>query len=337
MSFLNYSTELFHNGENAFYKTTVANVLKNTKTPLVQRNHEDRVLSGKVNYLYEPLPQHFVMAAAVYNGHPTLYKGTHKLNKGDVFLVDGNTRKFFWEAAIKAEHPTFKDFLNKNIIVTVKEFYTPESLNEWYETFDSSRQLKTSAHMMQSAAHLSNIEEYRVKNITHVTSKILRSVKKQKGETDVDFRSRKIKLFGVDHINSFYDNFEGVVGKTINKMTPLLTAYRCLREDTHPTTWGTIDSFFNEFMSGKIEKAFNEKGNKSITMYLNNLLMEKGVYSYLNPRNSGNRLDIVSAVVYYHAKEYLKGNHFVGGRAYFANSQVGQERALEYFTHNLCK
>lgn len=337
MNFLNNSIELFRNGDNVFYKTTVENVLKNTKTPLVQRNHEDRVLSGKVDYLYNTLPQHFNMAVAIYKGFPTLYKGTHKINKGDVFLVDGNTRKFFWTAAIEAGHPLFKNFNENQVIISSREFYTPEDLNEWYETFDSSRQLKTSAHMMQSAAHLSNMEEVRVKNLTYVTSKILRSVKKLKDETDVDFRARKIQLFGVDHINSFYDNFESIVGKSIYKMTPMLTAYRVLREETHPKMWSVIDQFFTEFMSGKISKPMNEEGLKSVTMYLNNLLMEKGSYSYLNPNNSGNRLSVISAVVHYYGKKYLRGEDFMGKRLFFANSQAGQERAVEYFSQEMCK
>lgn len=321
-------------GSDFLGKVMVKDFLSMTKTPVVQRNHEERVMKGQVDYFEDILPQHQVVSVAVYNGDDFEYSGGEVISAGDALVVDGNTRKFFWGSALKSKHPAFQKFMEQEIVVCVKYADTALDIEKWYETFDSNGQIKKASHAMQSAAHLSGVAEERIVKLATMFNKMVRNVIKGVDDTDVAFRAKKVKAFGVEHINDFHDKFSPLLSKSdMSKASPVIGAYRALRNRYGKDKYPAVDEFFTEFLTGSFNAPINAVGEQSCTMYLYNLLMQKGVYSDLNPKSSGDRIEIVAAVIYLYGKRFMEGKKYVpGGRLPVANSQAGALQMMKLFS-----
>ncbi|AZF87721.1 hypothetical protein CPT_Mydo_146 [Proteus phage Mydo] len=316
---------------------SVDNFLTLTKTPVVQRNHDDRVNKGQVDHFENVLPQHRVVSVGIYTGESFEYEGGEVIKPGDALVVDGNTRKCYWQRAVESEHPMVNDLRKNPLVVCVKDMKTPLDIEMWYETFDSNGQIKKSSHAMQSAAHLSGVDEGRIMRLSTLLNRMVKSVDKKSCKTEVELRSKKVMAFGVEHINAFYDAFEPRTTKTfMSKSAPFLAAYRALRAKGGKSSYIRIDWFFDEILTGQFSKPLNSAGEMCVTTYLNNLLMQQGSYSFLNPKASADRIFIVAGLLYHYGMRVIGGNLFVPiNRKPVSNSQAGADKMRDLFNSEM--
>lgn len=313
---------------------SVDNFLSLTKTPVVQRNHDERVTKGQVDHFETVLPQHRVVSVGIYLGETFEYEGGEEIKNGDALVVDGNTRKCYWQRAIESEHPMAEELRAYPLVVCVRAMKTPLDIEMWYETFDSNGQIKKASHAMQSAAHLSGVDEERIVKLSSLLNKMIKSVDKSSCKTDVEYRSKKVTTFGVDHINAFHDTFGEKTTKTIMaKASPFIGSYRALREKYGSKSHLRIDWFFEEILTGQFSRPVNSAGEPCVTVYLHNMLMQAGTYSALNPKNSGDRIEIVAGLLYFYGKRFMEGKLFISAnKKSVANSQSGADKMKELFS-----
>lgn len=325
-------------GNETFITMPVEDFIYKTKTPLIQRDHVTRVHSGKVDYFNNTLINHRVVYLAEYVGERINLLDGEPLNKGDLLVMDGNTRKYFWKQAIETLGGEWDKFAKESVLCGIRKLSSISEINAWYDTFDSKFQLKTAKDNAKSAANLLGLEDYMLKNMSSAVSKVIR-IRKPEGMTEVDFVKKKIEMFGVDVIREFYETFEDIVpSKVKNKLSPFIVAYRALTNELYEKRIN-IDYIFHEMFSGSYAKPINKAGENFISLELNNMFLQDGVYSYLNPRSSGDRIPIVSAVVYQLVKDAVVNNKYYVStkRKPFAQSNAGSERAMQIFYENIAE
>lgn len=330
-----------------FVKAKVKDVLDSVKTPVVQRNHEERVEKHQVDYLEDVLINHMVIYAAVYTGEKYEYAGGEVLETGDVVVVDGNTRKCFWQKAAKV-NPEFAGFMEKEIVVGVREFDNAKDIALWYESFDSSEQQKKARHEQQSAAHLLGVPEEFITKQASMFNKVVRIGKRDEDTSKIEYRVDKVEKFGVEYLEKFYKLIDGV--KIVGSVSAFLAAYRALYKD-FPCHGAEIDEMFLEIITGDVaEKRATKMVGKDVyrayTEYLHDILCTKGHNGFLNPSNSGNKIEIVSAVIYQYLSKYFQESFkkqgmtvskaekigYLVGNSYVVNdSQKGQEQMIKLF------
>lgn len=321
-----------------FTTMTVRDFIYNTKTPLIQRDHEARVASGKVDYFNNILINHRVVFLAKYVGKPCELVGGEMMEHGDLFVMDGNTRKHFWRVAIENVGHGWEEFADSQLMVGYREVSTFEELNSWYDTFDSKGQLKTPKDNSRSAANLLGLEEYMVKNMSTAVGKVVR-IKKPEGMTEVDFVAKKLEIFGVDVIQEFYETFEDIIPpKVKNKVSPLIVAYRALCDQFYDNRHN-INKIFEEMFTGTYRIPMNKAGDYCVAMELHDMFLKDGVYSYLNPKSSGDRIPIIAGVVYTLIKNAITKDKYYVSRRHkpFAQSVVGAQRAMDIFYQEIAE
>lgn len=321
------------------YTIQVKDFLTKTKTPTIQRDHEARVSSGKVNYFQQMLPNHSVVSIALYLGDDFTTDNGHTIHNGDYLVVDGNTRKFFWQVMIETKDPKWLAFNEEYIVCGYREFTTIEELNKWYSTFDSKEQIKVAKHKMESAASLIGIDSDRVAKLSSALNKCSSKVSevcRKYNLTEEEAKARQIDAFGTQYINEFYDNFEEMwTPKQKASIGPFLVAYRYLLSSGKPRS--IVNSIFSEMFTGKFENAMNDDGDKCVALEIRDMFLTNGIYSILNPKGAGDRIEIVSAVVYKLIQTSIEsGKYFISRkRKPFAQSQEGARRATQIFNDEL--
>ena len=324
--------------KNQYFTTiTVEDFINKTNTPKIQRNHELRVSQGKVDYFNEVLVNHKVVYIAKWIGEDISLEDGTVLLKDSLLAMDGNTRKHFWKKSIAALPHKWEGFLKEELICGVMETDSINDINAWYETFDSRFQLKTAKDNTYSAANLIDIKPEYVSKLTSAISKVTAGIKKPSNMTQIDFSRKKMELFGKDYIESFFTKFEDIIPSKIRtKLSPFIVAYRGLVAD-HPNQVESIDKVFVEMFTGDMNNPVDSRGYQRVSFILKNLFMQDGVYSYLNPNSSGNRIEIISGVIYgYVSNSIARDNKYFGtNKAYIGNSQAGVTRAVELFNQHI--
>jgi len=321
------------------YTIKVKDFLNKTKTPTIQRDHKARVESGKVNYFQDMLPNHLVVNLALYIGKDFTTDNGHTIQRGDYLVVDGNTRKFFWQVMMESKDPKWLAFNESQIVCGYREFSEIEDLNKWYATFDSKEQIKVAKHKMESAASLIGIDSERVAKLSSALNKCsskVADVCRKYDVTEEEAKARQIEAFGTHYINEFYDNFEKLWSpKQKSSIGPFLVAYRYLLSSGQPRS--VVNSLFTEMFTGHFDRAMNEAGDKCVALELRDMFLTDGIYSYLNPKGAGDRIEIISAVVYKLIQTSIEsGKYFVSRkRKPFAQSQEGAKRAIQIFNEEL--
>ena len=324
--------------QETFTTMTVRDFIYKTKTPLIQRDHESRVMGGKVDYFNKVLINHKVVFIARYVGEKTKLIDNDTMEYGDLFVMDGNTRKHFWRMALEKIGHQWEKFADTLLMVGYREVKTFEELNLWYDTFDSKGQLKTPKDNARSAANILGLEDYMVKNMSTAVSKVIR-ITKPSGITEVDFVTKKLEMFGVDIIQEFYETFEeSISAKVKNKVSPFLVAYRALKEKFSDHSYN-IDRIFHEMFTGIYKIPINSSGDYCVGMELHDMFLKDGVYSYLNPKSSGDRIAIISGVVYTLVKNAVTKDKYYVNRKHkpFAQSTSGAQRAMEIFYQEIAE
>lgn len=342
---------MIYSDKDYFVKAKVKDVLANVGTPVVQRNHVERVEKHQADFLEDILINHMVLYVMIYTGEDYKYEDGTVIKTGDAALVDGNTRAYFWQKAAKV-NPEFVGLMEKEIIVGVRKIDNADDIVLWYGCFDTRNQLKTNRHEQQSAAHLLGIpEEYIIKQGT-MFDKVMRNIKKRDYASDIDYRMAQAEVFGVKYLEKFYNLIKGVT--TISSTSAFLAAYRALYED-FPCYGKEIDEMFLEIFTGDVaeERATKMVGKdvyRAYTEYLHDILCVKGHNGLLNPKASGNKVAIVSAVVYRYLSKYFnesferqgmtaskaaKIGYVVGSNYVVFDSQKGQEQMIQLFNDKI--
>lgn len=338
---------MIYGDKDYFVKAKVKDVLANVRTPVVQRNHVERVEKHQADFLEDIVINHMVLYVMVYTGEDYKYEDGTVIKTGDAALVDGNTRAYFWQKAAKV-NPEFVGLMEKEIIVGVRKMDDPDDIKLWYGCFDTRNQLKTNRHEQQSAAHLLGIpEEYITKHST-MFSKVLRSIKRKDYASEIDHRMAQAEAFGLEYIEKFYKLIEGM--KIVGSEGAFLAAYRTLYRD-FPFHGKEIDEMFLEIFTGDVaEKRATKMVGKDVyrayTEYLHDILCTKGHNGFLNPNASANKVEIVSAVIYQYLSKYFnesfkkqgmtvskaaKIGYVVGSNYVVYDSQKGQVEMIKLF------
>lgn len=342
---------MIYSDKDYFVKAKVKDVLANVRTPVVQRNHVERVEKHQADFLEDIVINHMVLYVMIYTGEDYKYEDGTVIKTGDAALVDGNTRAYFWQKAAKV-NPEFVGLMEKEIIVGVRKINNADDIVLWYGCFDTRNQLKTNRHEQQSAAHLLGIpEEYIIANRT-MLSKVIRNIKRKDYISEIEQRMAQAEVFGIKYFEKFYKLIEGV--KIIGSEGAFLAAYRALYED-FPCYGKEIDEMFLEIFTGDVaEKRATKMVGKDIyrayTEYLHDILCTKGHNGLLNPKASANKVDIVAAVIYRYLSKYFnesfnkqgmtaskaaKIGYVVGSDYVVYDSQKGQEQMMKLFQEKI--
>lgn len=83
---------ILYSDKEYFIKAKVKDVLANVGTPVVQRNHVERVEKHQADFLEDTVINHMVLYVMVYTGEDFEYKDGQVIKTGDAALVDGNTQ-----------------------------------------------------------------------------------------------------------------------------------------------------------------------------------------------------------------------------------------------------
>lgn len=305
-----------------------------TKRLPTNRNEQKRVDKGEAMHLVKVLPQHRQISLGLYLGNTVLDFDEHGvINPGDYVSPDGNTRRAVWTKCIAERHPDYYEFIDTVLHCVVKVFRTYEELDQWYKTFDSTESLKKPRHIMETAAAFADVSEDRVAKITSMLSKQVKLIKSSHlGKRDSNRKVIEINTFGTDHINAFYDHFESKLNKKVlAAVSPYMAAYRALRVKLGAMYYKAIDQYFEEFLTGNILDKVLHDGSERMTYELHNTLMKES-YSYLCPKGSADRIEIVSALIYTYGLAFMiDGKKYCGKRAIVPNSQAGADNMKRTF------
>lgn len=177
--------------------------LSTIKTPLIQRDHAGRVLSGKVDYFanFKPLA-HDNVYVGFYTGPAIAGYET-----GTFYLIDGNTRRHFYHTCItnkemSEKFPSVIDIMEKPFYVRVVEFKKLSDMDSTYNCFDNPDQVKLAKDAMYSAANVSGIKNNKVfEKLTSCINKLTklegcRKKLQKDGVDDVGIRKAQINMLG---------------------------------------------------------------------------------------------------------------------------------------------
>ncbi len=305
------------------------------KTPLIQRNHEQRVNDGEVEYFgdIDLYPQLKNYAVAICNSKTKIEiecgKDVFIINPGDIFLIDGNTRREFY---MQRRHgvPKIDDMIETEYAtVAVKYFSDSDTLEKYYGTFDSKDQLKKTKHVKQSAASLAGLKREPYFEVTNALKKVCK-FKKDKDETEEQYLTRMMKHFGCDVIDKFcdlLDVYKSQTGFILPKSYGIgswMIAYRSLRlkystrvsdvEKAMLRVW-TYDfkDIIAEYEDN--QKPGRKSPSRSSLLSLGILYCGFTYHEYLQParlilqaKNGGDKIPVQSMTIYTLLSNYLNGN-----------------------------
>lgn len=317
---------------SGIYTVSVSELYKTAITPVIQRDHVSRVNGGEVEHFNnrELFPQHQFYAVAIYGGDEDLeltYGDRLLIIKtGDVFMVDGNTRREF-NLQRSVVNPEIAKFIETGVVaVAVRKFYKEGELEEFYGSFDSKMQLKTNKHVKQSAmslAGLDDVSDTMHYEITTALNKVTNNDKKKKDFSNSErYGAYQIEQFGIDNIRNFHNivlRYEKITGKKLPKKFSIgscMIAHRALVV-SNPSKTKEIDDLFVRMWTHDIESeivtATKQNKNSAIGvlcgLYFDHKecdrIFNKGSSTELMAKNNGDKINIQSGMIYSLVSKYL--------------------------------
>lgn len=288
------------------------------KSPIIQRDHEQRVQSGAVDYFakFRPLA-HDNVSVGYYTG-----PSVAGYESGSFYLIDGNTRRHFYHSVITnkqmtARFPSVIDIMEKPFYLRVVEFDKLSDLDATYNCLDTPDQTKSTKDNMYSAGKVCGIVNVAVwQEITSVINKLTvlegkRKQFQQDGISDIQMRNVQVKMLGgstkIDEAIAFADACGKKLNKSERQRLVMFFFYTEKEERAEELRQVIIDTY-----NSTESRAINEKTSYGMTPedYLSTVI-KLGNKTNLLACAGGNSSIMYSDVMLHAAKKAIDSNAVV--------------------------
>lgn len=252
-------------------------------------------------------------------------KVTHR--KGDLFVIDGNTRRYAW--TLMYEHGLLtEEELNTFLDVSIMEVSTEEEVRKCYEMFDTKTSLKSNKHTMESVAAQVGLDSKSLSSlktalnlVSHTLGKGKAAKLKQELGTEVAAYKELVNIFGKEHIRDFFKMYKSTTGsKSFSGMSPHLVAYRKLRVDYGKRFYSVIDAVFESWFKKEYDPKKTLTGNVAKWDWMCDVTTK---FCHFNPRGATTRINILAPTLIFGMKARIEGDTKILQRLPFKDSDEG--------------
>lgn len=252
-------------------------------------------------------------------------KVTHGNN--DIFVIDGNTRRFAWNLMNEKGLLT-EEQLDTILDVNIMEVSTSDEVRKCYEMFDTKASLKSNKHTMESVAAQVGLGS---KNLSTLKTALnLVGHKLGKGRvaklkielgTEVAAYEHLVGIFGKHHIRDFANMHKGLTGKTtLTGMSPHIVAYRKLREDYGKDYHSVIDSVFESWFKKEFDPKKTITGNAAKWDWMCDVTTK---FCNFNPKGATMRINILAPTLIFGMRAKIDGDDKILQRLPFRDNEEG--------------
>jgi hypothetical protein len=306
----------------------------------INRDEKSRVENGLVQGLFEPRADNLNVTLVSYQGDEKINaNGELEIEKGDIVVVDANTRRHVWRKMLsEGLMPNPDSFLKNYVMVSMEVCNSIEELERLYETYDSKNSFKTPKNYFQSIQERLGLT---VKEMTGVTSMMKKATSLSgrksitidgKVPTQLAYDELVLTTFGVKYISeftAFMEELEHKYGsKYIKPMTiqrsTFLWAYRTLR-----------NTLSEQVVKVRMELLLNKtklQNNNDTTVYdkVATYFILGGYKSggYLSPKATSDKVAVTGGHLYI----ALKDSDRISKRSVVSDSLKGKNICMDKFS-----